>query len=182
MSNNLRITKVTGYSEAAVRYTIDIVTVGSAPPDFEGTMDAMMDALELHYQKAKDYDGDENEFGMRGEIIGITRKVRKLKRILWDGKDPLFEGSQEILMDLIGSAALTLRMQKKVSDKYRAKWRVNPNKPDFPPFVLGLEVPTHLTGPPSTQKPPFPDGHDIEDEEDDDFEDEEDENDENPFR
>jgi hypothetical protein len=108
-----------------------------APPDFEGTMDALMDAVELHYSKALDYDGDENEFGLKGEILGITRKVRKLKRLYWDGKDPLHEGGQEMLMDLIGNALLMLRMQKDKSDKYRSKWR-NPiagDRPDFPPFV-----------------------------------------------
>jgi hypothetical protein len=105
-----------------------------APPDFEGTMDALMDALELHYQKALDYDGMENEFGLKGEIIGLTRKMGKLKRIYWYGKDPLFEDGQELLMDLIGTTALMLRMQKKVNDRYRSKWRQSKteDKPDFP--------------------------------------------------
>ncbi len=129
-------------SSKFVEYSITFYD-GQAPPSFEHTMDALMDAIELHYEKAKDYDGDENEFGLKGEIIGITRKVRKLKRVLWDGKDPLFEGAQEITMDLIGSCLLTLRMQKQVSDKYRAKWRINPNKPDFPLFGVTYHTSTH---------------------------------------
>jgi hypothetical protein len=117
-----------------LRYAITF-NPGQAPPDFEGTMDALMDAVELHYKKALDYDGMENEYGLKGEVIGLSRKMGKIKKIFWDGKDPIFEGGQEILMDLIGSAALMLRMQKKVKDKYRAEWRapVSSDKPDFPP-------------------------------------------------
>lgn len=116
-----------------IRYTISFKPT-EAPPEFEATMDALMDALELHHQKALDYDGMENEFGLKGEIIGLTRKMGKLKRIYWHGKDPLFEDGQEILMDLIGSTLLMLRMQKKVKDKYLARWRIpkGPDKPDFP--------------------------------------------------
>lgn len=105
-----------------------------APPEFTDTMDALMDAIELHARKALDYDGMENEFGVKGELLGISRKYRKLKKILWDGKDPLFEDAQEMTMDLIGNAALMLRMLKKTSDKYSATWRDNhQNKPTFGP-------------------------------------------------
>lgn len=119
--------------EDTLTYTLTF-SPSTAPPEFEGTMDAVMDALELHYQKALDYDGDESEFGLKGEVIGLTRKMGKLKRIYWDGKDPLFEDGQELLMDLLGSTLLMLRMQKKLKDKYLAKWRapVAADKPDFP--------------------------------------------------
>jgi hypothetical protein len=128
----VKITKNAGQAHAAFEYTISF-DAHNSPPDFEGTMDALMDAVELHYDKALDYDGMENEYGLKGEIIGITRKVGKLKKYYWDGKDPLFEKGQEVLMDLVGSALLMIRMQKKVSDKYKARWRDNSaNKPDFP--------------------------------------------------
>lgn len=116
-------------------YSIEIGTDGmKVPPDFEKTVDALMDALELHYHKALDYDGAEQEFGVKGEIFGITRKVRKLKRVVWDGRDPLYEGAQEMTMDLIGNSLLMLRMLKGTSDKYAALWRDNHgNKPKFGP-------------------------------------------------
>jgi hypothetical protein len=130
---DLQIRKVRLENPFGIQYSITF-DPKSAPPEFDDTMAALMDAVELHYNKAKDYDGDESEFGLKGEIIGITRKIGKLKRLYWDGRDPIFEGGQELLMDLIGNTLLMLRMQKKVKDKYRAEWRapVSSDRPDFP--------------------------------------------------
>lgn len=130
--------EITGVQREVI-YTISFDSF-DAPPDFEGTLDALMDAIELHERKARDYDGMENEYGLKGEVIGLSRKMGKIKKIFWDGKDPIFEGGQEILMDLIGSAALMLRMQKKIKDKYRSNWRapVSSDRPDFPPPSYGL--------------------------------------------
>jgi hypothetical protein len=142
----MRITKVTGLAEASIRYTIDIIAVGSEAPDIEATLDAFMDAIEMHAVKAKDYDGMENRFGLKGEVIGMTRKSDKLVKIIWEGKDPLFEGAQEIMMDLIGTMGIMLRMQKKIKDKYRASWRDNHgNKPTFGPPSEVRHVQRHHT-------------------------------------
>lgn len=156
---------MTGLSETAVRYTIDIPTLDSEAPGLEDTLDALMDAIELHAVKAKDYHGDENQFGLKGEIIGLTRKIGKLKRLYWDGKDPLFEGGQELLMDLIGNAALMLRMQKKTSDKYRAGWRDNHgNKPTFG-FIWPAQY--RRTARQQMAHPPYPDVDDFDHENED---------------
>jgi hypothetical protein len=138
ISKDAQTDDISTRSADRIIYSVEFIP-DEGPPNFEGTMDALMDAVELHYQKALDYDGDENEFGLKGEILGITRKVRKLKRLYWDGKDPLFEGGQEMLMDLIGNALLMLRMQKAKKDKYLAKWRkpVASDRPDFPMFGWG---------------------------------------------
>lgn len=107
---------------------------GTENPNFRCIMEAWLDSLEMHERKARDYAARDEGFnlGLRGEFVGISRKVQKLKRIVWDGKDPLFEGAQEILMDLMGQVGLALMEQKRVKDKYFSQWRDNHrNKPTF---------------------------------------------------
>jgi hypothetical protein len=111
---------------------------GKENPNFQKILEAWLDALEFHEMKSRDYsERDEPgvwNLGLRGEWPGVTRKIQKLHKIIWKGKDVLFEGGQEIMMDLMGALGLLLHEQKKISDKYSATWRDNhSNKPTFGP-------------------------------------------------
>jgi hypothetical protein len=117
-------------------YTIDLD--GSENPNFRNILEGWLDALEFHEIKSRDYsERDEPgvwNLGLRGEWPGVTRKIQKLHKIVWKGKDVLFEGGQEIMMDLMGALGLLLHEQKKIGDKYSAGWRDNHrNKPTFGP-------------------------------------------------
>lgn len=118
-------------------YTIDMD--GTENANFRQILEGWLDALEFHELKSKDYDerdepGGVWNLGLRGEWPGLTRKMQKLHKIVWKGKDVLFEGGQEIMMDLMGALGLLLHEQKKISDKYSASWRDNHNnKPTFGP-------------------------------------------------
>lgn len=119
-------------------YTIDLD--GTENANFKNVLEAWLDALEFHELKSRDYDERGNEgdhvwdLGLKGEWPGVTRKIQKLHKIIWKGKDVLFEGGQEIMMDLMGALGLMLLEQKRISDKYNASWRINSgNKPTFGP-------------------------------------------------
>lgn len=68
-------------------------------------------ALELFLQKNRDY-GDEHvgiyRLGPKAQFIDIWRKVAKLKRSLWDGKQLQGEQPEEIFKDFVGHALLAL--------------------------------------------------------------------------
>lgn len=80
--------------------------------------DIMDEALTLYKRKAAGYtgvDGDTaNHLGAKGQFADINRKFWRLKAMLWDEVVPMYpdagagETVEEILMDLIGHAALTI--------------------------------------------------------------------------
>lgn len=51
------------------------------------------------------------DLGVRGEFVGLYRKARKLKSILWDGHDPSAwrEGTRTMLMEIAAHAFLAIR-------------------------------------------------------------------------
>ena len=70
--------------------------------------------LEEFARKARDY-GDEDEFnlGLVGQYADMSRKFKKLRRAMFEGKELTGEQPDEILRDLIGHAWITLyRMDK----------------------------------------------------------------------
>lgn len=75
--------------------------------------------------KNADYSDAEMEphrvLGKAGQFSDIWRKIWKLKKALWDGKELTQESTREILLDLIGHCFLTLALleeedQRKVKD------------------------------------------------------------------
>jgi hypothetical protein len=67
--------------------------------------------LRLFAEKNADYgSGFSNELGIRGQYSDIHRKVGKLRRAMWEGEELEFEGTEEIILDLIGNLFLTLNM------------------------------------------------------------------------
>lgn len=72
--------------------------------------DILPDAARLFVKRNKDYGDGANELGLKGQYADINRKVKKLKRILWDGIEPTGESAEEIALDLIGHLGLTIDM------------------------------------------------------------------------
>lgn len=67
-------------------------------------LDSRMDQWEKEYQQDRD-------LGQRGEFVGLYRKVRKLKTMLWDSKEvptDWREDMETILYEVIGHAFLML--------------------------------------------------------------------------
>lgn len=80
----------------------------------------MPEWLELFAKKNSDYGaGSAFELGVRGQYSDIHRKMIKLKRAMWDGEELKFEGSEEIIRDLIGHLFLTLHMMEVQKDADR---------------------------------------------------------------
>jgi hypothetical protein len=124
-------------------YTIALS--GHENPNFIHILEGWLDALELHELKSQDYsERDEPgavwSLGLMGEWPGFTRKIQKLHKIIWKGKDVLFEGGQEIIMDCMGALGLMLHEQRLIKDRYSASWRDNHgNKPTFGPGPRDVE-------------------------------------------
>jgi hypothetical protein len=125
-------------SEGESQYVITLD--GKENAGFQKILEGWLDALEFHEMKSRDYSARTPagrspwSLGLKGEWPGITRKIQKLHSIIWEGKDVLFEGGQEIMYDLMGAIGLMILEQREISDKYSASWRNNaPNKPTFGP-------------------------------------------------
>lgn len=64
--------------------------------------------LQLYFKKAADYGEGANHLGLAGQYAEIYRKMKKLEKAMWCG-EPLFnEQLDEVLMDLIGHAFLSI--------------------------------------------------------------------------
>ena len=94
-----------------------------------------MEALEFHLEKARDYQGAEQELGPKAQFVDMSRKWVKVKNAMWFGKE--LTGSEklpEIIMDLMAHCALTLKMFKWPGNKPWSKEVDGPNYvwPDTP--------------------------------------------------
>jgi hypothetical protein len=67
-------------------------------------------ALARFAQKSLDYGDAADELGVRAQFVDINRKIRKLKRALWDGEELVGEQPVEILDDLIAHCLLAREM------------------------------------------------------------------------
>jgi hypothetical protein len=59
--------------------------------------------------KHKDYGDHADDLGAPGQYAEIHRKIGKLKRVLWDGKELKGEPAREVLLDLIGHCFLAMK-------------------------------------------------------------------------
>lgn len=64
--------------------------------------EVLPDVLELFLQKNADYGEDPLRLGAKGAFADIWRKVKKLKRAVWDDQALTGEQPEEIYADLIG--------------------------------------------------------------------------------
>jgi hypothetical protein len=65
-------------------------------------------ALDRFKGKAEDYSLTFKDLGVMGQYSDMHRKMKKLKRVLWDHKTLKGEQEEEILEDLIGNCLITL--------------------------------------------------------------------------
>jgi hypothetical protein len=67
--------------------------------------------LALFDSKNKDYGAGGHEgLGIRAQYVDLSRKVLKLKRVMWDNQGLEHEQVDEVLLDLIGHCFLTLNL------------------------------------------------------------------------
>jgi hypothetical protein len=59
-------------------------------------------------EKSNDYGDTADDLGAAGQYSDMSRKMGKLKRALWEGKELSGEQPREILLDLIGHCFLTI--------------------------------------------------------------------------
>lgn len=80
-----------------------------ANPSIEMLIDeAWAGAHALFYNKMADYGEPPFDLGAAGQYSDMHRKMRKLKRALWDGQTLTGEQPLEICQDLMGHLALTI--------------------------------------------------------------------------
>lgn len=76
--------------------------------------DILPKVLELYLKKSKDYGGNVSHdapggnLGPRALFPDMWRKMGKLRRSLWEGKELQGEQTEEILMDLVGHVLIVL--------------------------------------------------------------------------
>lgn len=58
--------------------------------------------------KSADYGDVFKELGLAGQYSDIHRKARKLKMVMWEGKELKGEQADEILEDLIGNCLISI--------------------------------------------------------------------------
>jgi hypothetical protein len=64
--------------------------------------------LNLFLERNQGYGATSDHLGARGQYADMWRKMGKLKHTLWDGNEPVGEGIEEMLQDLIGHCLLTI--------------------------------------------------------------------------
>lgn len=69
--------------------------------------------LDLFQMKSREYGDAAFDLGPRAQFVDMNRKFVKLRRALWEGKELTTESIDEILLDLIGHAFLTLEMRRR---------------------------------------------------------------------
>lgn len=84
--------------------------------------DAWQDAMALFDKKIQDYGEPPFDLGAAGQFADMHRKMRKLKRALWDGQILTGEQPLEICQDMMGHLALTIAfLQHEELDKATGK-------------------------------------------------------------
>lgn len=83
--------------------------------NLEGDAQKIIDELvpewaKLFIRKNAGYGNMHQDLGVKAQYVDMHRKVRKLKRALWDLQDIGDETPREVLMDLIGHCFLTLAL------------------------------------------------------------------------
>jgi hypothetical protein len=87
----------------------------------------MDEAQSLYRRKAAGYKGVEGDLadhlGVKGQFVDINRKFWRMKAMLWDEVVPKYpepgagENVEEVLMDFIGHAALTIDFLRREREK-----------------------------------------------------------------
>ena len=109
----------------------------------EDVIDALLGAIDLFSEKSKDYTGSSGkplheDSGLMGQYLKLRDKIEKLRKTMWDaeivreaqrlGADVekcdlslRFEGTEEILNDVIGHCVLAISILRKRDQADRRK-------------------------------------------------------------
>lgn len=63
-------------------------------------------AVHRFLMKNEDYKDDNDEFGAKGEVMQLSKKVKKIKRAIWDEEKLTGEPLDEVIDDMIGHLLL----------------------------------------------------------------------------
>lgn len=106
------------------------------------------------YEGFQHYGDNHNELGVRGQFADIWRKIKPLKRALWDGETLTRESPRQICLDLIGHCLLTILMLDEQAhgslgftrdtNLYRGEAGILPVRP-IPFRLLSVETDNDLT-------------------------------------
>lgn len=87
---------------------ISKVEYGRLSPQAQRVLDVYVESLALFLEKNRGYGTTSEHLGARGQYADMHRKMGKLKHTLWDGNEVVGESIEEMCMDLMGHAALTI--------------------------------------------------------------------------
>jgi hypothetical protein len=86
--------------------------------DHQYIQTVLIPEVKAHMQKGADHYGEDNhnELGLPGQYADMWRKIKPLKRALWDGlTEGMKESPREICLDLIGHCLLSIAMLDKMN-------------------------------------------------------------------
>jgi hypothetical protein len=104
----------------ATRLVLDI-NLGSQDVRWNKTLETIIGGHTVNYSalieqwiqqfiyKNKDYQDGADDLGAPGQYAEIHRKIRKLKKAMWDGEPLSGEPAREVLLDLIGHCFLAIK-------------------------------------------------------------------------
>jgi len=89
---------------------------------------------QLFLQKNAGYGEMHRDLGEAAQYVDIHRKVMKLRRALWEGKDIGPESTEEVIKDLIGHLFLTLELirntEMTADENHNAEQQTSPSNQD----------------------------------------------------
>jgi hypothetical protein len=71
-------------------------------------LEILPEVVQRFLTKASDYGRTFEDLGVKGQYSDIHRKVRKLKKSMWDDEPLMGESASQILEDLIGNCLISL--------------------------------------------------------------------------
>jgi len=79
--------------------------------DAQYVVNTLFSELEEKYREWSQEYKQDRDLGLRGEFVGLYRKTRKLKTVIWDGADPSRwrEGIRTILLEVAAHALLAVK-------------------------------------------------------------------------
>lgn len=111
-----------GYEDGVLRIAIPENDSGQA---YRIVHEIVPEVVKLFVQKNADYGDTSFDLGIKGQYAELHRKIGKLKRTMWDGNGLKFEQTEEVLMDLIGHALLSLYFLQEEDQKAKSAWWSN---------------------------------------------------------
>lgn len=106
-ANNVRVTINLGTQVEELTKTAERIFIG-------GTNDPglLQEWTWLFMDKQRDYGDRADDLGVPGQYAELSRKMIKLRRVMWEGHPLVGEPPREVVLDLIGHLFLTLKLME----------------------------------------------------------------------